>query len=882
MSSSALEKIIDWASTLSPWQTEAVRRLLLKPFLTPDDENSIFMMLKAECGLIIKQDVSVKKPLMKSEFSGASSTAPQITLKEMTNLKGVNAIPGDSRLKFAPKGITIVYGDNGAGKSGFARALKKACKARDISEPILSNVFDEDYLGPAKVNFVVLINDKNEINIDWVDGGDENDILSSICVFDSKCARVIIDKKNQADYLPYGTHVFGDLANLIKNIRAKLENEKPKAEKPIIEKLDPNTKAGKFYNSLSRSTQIEEIEKNTRWTQGDQKRLDKIVKEIALLAAVDPLVQAERYKKIREKIKPIAEYLISLRKSLNYEKYIDLKKCINGFIEAEKALEEASKLSLSNEPLSGAGTSSWRLLYSAAKEFSLKHAYPNNEFPYIGNDAKCVLCMQPLGQEAKERFSRFKAFMEDKTKECFEKAKKVLSESKQDLEIIRLYDEENIKERLQNLEEFHGGLTTKIWLYISSLYNRQKHFLRMIDDHKVSELPKLQICPKKELKAVDKILESKINNCIKKATPEEIKKLNNKKAELDAQKQLSSYSIMLKRYVLDLKKAYHYEQCIRKLNTKPITEKGKEIVSETLSPKLLEALSEEIKNLGGDRIPIYIKISAEYGATEHQILLDGANIQSGCTLSQILSEGEQKVIAIAGFLAEINISDMNNPIIFDDPVCSLDHIFRNRIAKRFAKEGKERQIVLFTHDLAFVLELTDECNRIDCEYSIQSIERRFETPGICSDKPPWYALNVIDRIAELKKDLDTIKITHRESAESDYIDKVRCFYGRLRETWERVIEELLLNGIVHRFGQDLQPQRLRLISDITNDDVRYVLDGWEKCSAIFWGHDKAPAMNEPVPRIKEIEEDLEKIENYRKTLSTGRKRRSRKNIIKTT
>ena len=43
------------------------------------------------------------------------------------------------------------------------------------------------------------------------------------------------------------------------------------------------------------------------------------------------------------------------------------------------------------------------------------------------------------------------------------------------------------------------------------------------------------------------------------------------------------------------------------------------------------------------------------------------------TLSEILSEGEQKVIALADFLAEAAMPQINAPVIFDDPVNSLDY-----------------------------------------------------------------------------------------------------------------------------------------------------------------------------------------------------------------
>jgi hypothetical protein len=45
--------------------------------------------------------------------------------------------------------------------------------------------------------------------------------------------------------------------------------------------------------------------------------------------------------------------------------------------------------------------------------------------------------------------------------------------------------------------------------------------------------------------------------------------------------------------------------------------------------------------------------------------------------------------------------------LFFTPVSSLDHMHREKVAKRLAEESAQRQVVVFTHDLAFLF-LLDE------------------------------------------------------------------------------------------------------------------------------------------------------------------------------
>ncbi len=52
--------------------------------------------------------------------------------------RGVNALAEDQTLKFGPN-LTVIYGDNAAGKAGYIRILKSACRARG-QEQVLGKV----------------------------------------------------------------------------------------------------------------------------------------------------------------------------------------------------------------------------------------------------------------------------------------------------------------------------------------------------------------------------------------------------------------------------------------------------------------------------------------------------------------------------------------------------------------------------------------------------------------------------------------------------------------------------------------------------------------------------------------------------------------------
>ena len=85
--------------------------------------------------------------------------------------------------------------------------------------------------------------------------------------------------------------------------------------------------------------------------------------------------------------------------------------------------------------------------------------------------------------------------------------------------------------------------------------------------------------------------------------------------------------------------------------------------------------------------------------------------------SDVLSEGEQKVIALADFLAEASLKPPA-PVIFDDPINSLDYKRMAEVVDRIAALSDTRQVIVFTHNIWFTTELLARFEKRpqDCSY----------------------------------------------------------------------------------------------------------------------------------------------------------------------
>ena len=131
----ALTEILSWSSACPDWQKDALRRLCILDSLTDDDFDELLEVCKGKLNAV---------PLAAEHIRDPAASNVQVTLLKLSKLKNVNALNEGEVLSFQRSGLTIIYGDNGAGKSGYARVLKQACRARlPRGDVILPNIYSD-------------------------------------------------------------------------------------------------------------------------------------------------------------------------------------------------------------------------------------------------------------------------------------------------------------------------------------------------------------------------------------------------------------------------------------------------------------------------------------------------------------------------------------------------------------------------------------------------------------------------------------------------------------------------------------------------------------------------------------------------------------------
>jgi len=853
---SIIDNIISWANTdLPDWQREVVRCLLNQESL------AYYGLLETDIELPIIQ------LLKKEEILGTSEVNQAIVLKKIQGIKNVNALPVNSELSFAHKGLTVIYGENGAGKSGYARILKKACFARDDKEKIHSNIFDTNLVGPAEATFKLGLDSQEEFS-KWIDGQQRQAVLANICVFDSKCARVIIDDKNEASYLPYGADVFQKLAAIVQEFKNKLEKEKPVPVKPEISDLPESTKAGTFFKGLNAEAKDEDVEQWFQWSQQDDVAFNQLSINYAKAQAGDTTKQIRALENFNIRFNSFKNKFAEFVGLISSESIKNINQLIESRNTFRKAFEIVSQKP--DGPLPGIATDEWQTLYWAAKDYSTKQAYPVEEFPVTGEGKKCVLCMQSLSKDANNRLNKFHEYIENSAKKSLDDTRKKLAEAVDHIKSIdfKKFCTVDYKDILDEIGNRNSEFNKNINEAVSQFANIRNVLIKAESDR----IPCSEQGYNFGFSVMGKfpeIIDSEIENCRKNSNPQGLEKLKTKLAELKAKKRFVENKGAITTYIKSLRNLSLYENAIKSLNTRSITDKGSSLIKEALTPQLMTALSEELDFLGAGYLPLNLKHFGSAGRNLHQMKIDGAANTTGVKLTEILSEGEQKVIAIAGFLAELSLQDKPSPIVFDDPVSSLDHKFSEKIAVHLVQESTKRQVIIFTHDISFLLDLQEKSGVQGQYCHCVNVYREGNVSGVTRGEESWHAMTVNKRISFIEQEV--IKIANLyQTNQQEYNQQAGTLYGYLRETWEAAIEECLFNKVIRRFQAEIKTLRLKEVA-IKKSDCDTVEVGMGKCSKWMIGHDLSRKISDNRPAPYEFQEDIKKLKDFVHTMKTRRK-----------
>jgi len=859
---SVLSQIAEWAKGLPDWQSDAVRRILVKGDLTESDRKELLAILKKTKGIEDPNNPAPSSIILKaSDVPGPSDSRSVVILKSMHGVKNVNALAPNQILKFAHKGVTVIYGDNASGKSGYSRVLKKACRARGQVEDILPDVFAAYNPGAVAEALFNISVDGQDSTEKWVDKQPAPDSLASIAVFDAGAARFYVDERNKVVYIPYGLDVFTKLGDLCKSLKEQLEAELSPVEPLPKELIDliPTTAVGRLIQSVTHKTNLSEVEKLAKLTGGELERLEKLRELKTQTDANLPQVMAARCRRFKSRIEKLRDGIIALDNGLSAEKCRNLGLLQTKAREAAEAARLASEKAFKNQPLQGVGSGPWREMFEAARRYSELLAYPGYSFPYTAGDSRCVLCQQPLEEEAKQRMQSFEKFIKEDTAREAKVAEAILKQEWDNFCGLQLRPELADPATVEEIGETDSDCKKLLVQYLDSANTLATNIRQSYEKHEWNEMTVLSPTPAPCLKTLAEAMEIKAREYDAPVQPEDQQKLIDEFEELNARKVLFDNKSLVLNHINKQIYQHRIQQCIDDTDTREISLRGRKIMTEAVTQVLKNYLDDELCALGADHIKLDLVPEVRAGTTFHYLKLHGTTHEN-VSASNVLSEGEKRAVAIASLLAEVRRASYFSGLVFDDPVSSLDHSWRRKVAERLVKEGTKRQIIIFTHDIVFLLAIKKECTEQRVPIFCNTLRRGSEGTGVSSPNDvPWTAKQVGERVNYLFSCYSNAKEKYNGKQMDEYRTLARDCYDLLRQSWERAVEEVLFNRVVERFDPEVNTLSLK---EVLVDDDDYLMIGraMSKCSEIL--HDTSPAVNKPAPTPEELRLDIQSLNNF--------------------
>lgn len=863
---SVLREILSWSKSCPIWQRDALRRLVQNGTLSTNDLAELKLICQLKHGLLPPETVvPTDQPLSEEHLPPDIQSNQAVDLTAIEAVQHVNALTRKQSLAFRSAGLTVVYGDNASGKSGYARILKCACRARSRPNQILPDVFGAttNDVASATIKFKVGSQDNSH---QWQDGETIRSPLVSVSVFDSACALHYVEEANDVAFRPFGLDLLDKLASACMHLKRGFDQERTSllaAAKDFTDLKGP-TDVGRLIESLTAQTAVPAVEQLANLSSQESEKLANLKKQVAQIEAEDPAVRARELKGRATRLEAMRTRLNQIQSTLSENGIQVLKAALSLANSKAAAAKLASETAFKDEPppLNGVGSETWKELWEAARQYSETEAYPGTPFPVVSEEARCVLCQQLLKHEhgTAQRLSHFESFVKAETQKAaqaakaqFEKLRETFEEGTEDLTMP--------DDLLMQLELTHQICTTQIRSFFESAVNRKADVAAALVSNDWTAIRPLSECPAVDIVTIVAELNTKSAEFERAKAPEKLVELKSERDQLLARQKLGQRKADVLAELARLKRLNALAGCLRDVDTTATSRKSTELTKARVTEAICDSFKTELNGLGLAYLRVeLVPVGSERGVMYHRVELRGTKIAS---VQDIASEGEYRCIALAGFLAELATATHKSALVFDDPVSSLDHVWRDSVARRLVLEAKDRQVIVFTHDAVFLLFLIEQAEKVGVAVSQAHLTRGFGgSSGVCNEGPPWLAMSVKSRIGALKAQWQQAEKLHRTEGPVVYEALAKELYGRLRESWERAVEEVLLNGSVVRFGRNIETQKLKKLTDITAADIQTIDAAMRKCSTHFRGHDQAPAVNQPVPAPMELQADIKQLEDW--------------------
>jgi energy-coupling factor transporter ATP-binding protein EcfA2 len=782
------KRIFNWSEQLPAWQ-RGLMRLLCDGPLDEEGRARVLAVLLGEAG------AGELPALELADLPADEGAYGTVELREIRNLRNVNSLAGDQALEFGP-GLNVVFGENGAGKSGYGRLARRVCRAAEPGE-VLHDVFDPGKAeAPQTAEFEIAVD--GEERVEEVDlSAEPPRVLSAITAFDASCAEFCITRSNTIEHTPRPLRLLKELVDAQGELAEELAEqidalrdalpELPQLDDPEAATLLARVEAGEAARA--------EVEAFARLSDGELAELRELEKAEATIASDRSRELEAAARKRAAAVERLAAQLEDAWERLDDAALEEIAELRARLARASAAVDQVAAEAFADQPQPGTGGEVWREMWEAVRRFV---EAGEGAFPDDAEDATCPLCQQDLEAGGRERMRRFEAFVSGNLREQVRQVDAALTEH---LEALP-----DLGELAHTAEVAVAAAGEHLQAPADAALQALADRLAIVTGRSEPSLGSgLELKPLRDYVAVQ-VAEAEglavLRNERDRARIEaRLRELRGRRAVGEAGEDVFAY-------IESLEAIAAREEARRALSTASISHRIRELSRLAITDRLKEALEQEIGELDPIANRVELKASASKGKPAVQFKLRSEGREK---VGKVLSTGEQTALATAFFLAELRVSDERSAIVLDDPVSSLDHQRREHVATRLVEEAARRQVVVLTHDLVFVYYLQEKAEELGVEVNGQALERAYHSVGVVNSDLPWEVKSPMERARALRHELKARLIPLYKGNDPLYEAEAQRWRLELRKAYERMIEVYVLGGTIERQARNIRVRNLHKV-----------------------------------------------------------------------
>ena len=705
----------EYISGKSGWLPKLIQNIISRNAnLSSEEKNQIFSGFLKSKQLITASTGTNQIAQEESAENNSSSKNIAINpfyLKKIEHVQGVNALMRNQLIAFSDS-CTVIYGLNGTGKSGYFRIINELAGASK-QKNILGNVY-QNHNESIAVNIDYSSANNTDLSICWDNSSRGIEPFNKIKVFDSEYLPVFLNERQSAVNIePLGLHLFKLITDTIDEFKTRLQakvdeynNQRPDLS-PLIELLHSNELQLLLSKSVLTGDEKIYLTKKSLFTETNKSCLAKLKIQKNNLEKNNSNDRVKILEQEKSDIENLASYLSKIKSDIenitqslaeSIENYILKKRLKDSRVNEFKALQN----------IPSQKSTEWESFITSA--IAYEKLINKEEFDFT---EKCIYCHQLLdpdfsfNSEALNLVQAYSKYLEDQSQLDFTKASNKLGA------LTDILNSTNINfDFSDSLDEFLESVKTDNQTYkllVLNCIEQVKEQKKVLKDN-IQELS----APAREftlvINHIQDRLKEKIDSLISEiaqynASSQEktnkIKKLSQIIFNLEDKENINNWLEKITKYYECCELAKNFSNAKNEFNTSNITRLASTAHDELLTDTIRESFQHELKSLGKNVNVNIQKTKAGKGSVHTKLAIEGKDV------TNILSEGEQKKVALALFIAEIKSQNFNFPVVFDDPVTSLDHEIADAFAHKLLQMSLDRQIIIFTHNKLFYDSLVD-------------------------------------------------------------------------------------------------------------------------------------------------------------------------------